>query len=88
MNGALQGDYAVRAGKLGKSERRPSDAGEAIDRARELSPGATPYVERCSAYMPAGSPDQVAEAVTAGSVLSFVMPGLDPGIHDLRARNA
>ena len=52
-----QGDYAVRrANSERASDVLPTQA-KAIDRARELSPGATPHVERVR-HTSAGSPDK------------------------------
>jgi hypothetical protein len=52
-----QGDYAVRrANSERASDVLPTQA-KAIERARELSPNATPHVERVR-YTTGGSPDR------------------------------
>jgi len=53
----LTGDYAVRrAGSQRASAVEPTQA-KAIERARELSPGVTPHVERVR-YTSGGKPDR------------------------------
>jgi len=52
-----EGDYAVRRGKATRASAVLPTQAEAIDRAREMSPGNPPLVERVR-YTSEGKPDQ------------------------------
>lgn len=52
-----QGDYAVRRANAERASAVLSTQAKAIERARELSPGTSPHVERVR-HTTAGSPDK------------------------------
>ena len=52
-----EGDYAVRRPDAKRASAVEPTQREAIERARELAPGATPHIERVR-HTKAGKPDQ------------------------------
>ncbi len=56
-----EGDYAVRKSNSERASDVLPTQGEAIKRARELNPGASPVVERVR-NTPGGKPDQLRKA--------------------------